>query len=66
VERGEPGELRQGHVRLAVLPGGAGLVREVAEEAAVGGEIGPPGEDPPREPRARLVPSCLEIPAAHV
>lgn len=39
VESCEPGELRKSDVGLAVPPGSAGLVGEVAEHATVGGQI---------------------------
>jgi len=59
VERGEPRELREGHIRLAVFPGGAGLVCKVAEETTVRGEIGPPWKDASTEPSAGFVaPLC--------
>ena len=48
VERGEPGELRQGYVRLAVFPSGAGLVRKVAE-----GRKRPSGERSDRRGKIR-------------
>ena len=66
VERGEPGEFRHGHVCLAVFPVGARLVRKVAEESTVGGQVGPSWKDPSTEPGAGLVPSLAKIPAAHM
>jgi hypothetical protein len=66
MEGHEPGQPRESDIGLAVLPGRAGFVREVAEQATVRGEIGTPWEDTSTKPCAGLVPFFPEIPAAYV
>ena len=63
MERGEPGELRQGHVRIAVFPGGAGLLRKVAEETTVGGASERRGKIRPPSQGARARSAALRDPS---
>src|SRR5436305_2112865 len=49
-----------------MLPGGAGLVREVAEEPAIGRKIGASRKEPAAQPGARLVALVFQVPAADV
>ena len=60
MERYEPAQPRQGDIGLAVLPGSVGLVREVAEQATVRGEIGTPREDASTKPCAGLAQSLSD------